>query len=185
MTMRNAVVAVLVLTVGMSCSAQRFSGKARPAVEPGNLGELGRPNYTITLTPPSGPTSLQSPLLIEMYYTNITNADIYMNVVICSTCVGQRIMLTKDGKEVDTSAFQRLSTGRGLPSDASSFPPSHGNSRTLRYPPGVFWKVNLDLRKLYIISEPGEYKVTATRTEETASGKVAVTSNTATLDIVP
>ena len=179
MKIRNFAFAMLMLLLGMSCSGQTTPGKARSAIE------SGEPNYTITITPPSGPLSLQSPLLIEMYYTNTTSSDIYMTADICSTCTGERILLTKDGKEVETTAFQRRSTGRGSPSDSKLFPPSHGNSLTLRYRPGVFWKVSLDLRKLYNITEPGQYTVTASRTEETQDGNVVVNSNTVTLDIVP
>src|ERR1039458_4631134 len=146
MRMRNFAFAVLILLLVLPCSGQLMGGKARPAAE------SGKTNYTITLTPPSGPLSLESPLLIEMYYTNTTNSDIYMTADICRTCTGERILLTKDGKEVETTAFQRRSTGRGLPSDSKLFPPSHLNSLTLRYRPGVFWKVNLDIRKLYNIT---------------------------------
>jgi hypothetical protein len=177
--MRNIVFAVLMLLVGMSCSGQPIGGEAKSAIE------SGKPNYTITMTPPNGPLSLQSPLLIETYYTNTTSSDIYMTAVICSTCTADRILLTKDGKEVETTPFQRMSTGRGLPSDSKLFPSRDGNSRTLRYRPGIFWKVNLDLRKLYNITEPGRYKVMASRTEEPKDGKVVVNSNTVTLDIVP
>jgi hypothetical protein len=180
MRMRNFAIAVLTLLFPvLPCSGQPIGGKAKPAIE------SGKPNYTITLTPPSGPLSLTSPLLIEMYYTNTTNSDIYMTANMCSTCTGQQILLTKGGKEVETTPWQRMTTGRGQPSDAKLFPRSHGNTRVFRYPPGVFWKVNLDLRKFYNITEPGEYKVTVIRTEATKEAKVVVKSNTVALDIVP
>lgn len=179
MRMRNFAFAMLMLLLVLPCTGQPTSGKARSAIESGN------PNYTITITPPSGPLSLTSSLLIEMYYTNTTSSDIYMTADICSTCTGERILLTKDGKEVETTPFQRMSTGRGQPSDRKLFPPSHGNTRSYRYRPGVFWKFNLDLRKLYNITEPGRYELTASRTEETKDGKIVVKSNTVTLDIVP
>lgn len=179
MRMRNFAFAALTLFVVLPCSGQPMGGKAKPAIE------SGKPNYTITITPPSGPLSLSSPLLIEMYYTNTTSSDIYMTADICNTCTGQQILLTKDGKEVETTPWQRVTTGRGSPSDEQMFPSRHANTRILRYRPGVFWKVNLDLRKFYNITEPGEYKVTAIRTEETKEGKVVVKSNAVTLDIVP
>jgi hypothetical protein len=177
--MRYIAFIVLPMLFGPSCSGQPIGGRARSAIE------SGKPNYTITLTPPSGPLSLKSPLLIEMYCTNTTNSDIYMRADICSTCTGEQILLTKDGKEVETTPWQRVTTGRGQPSDWKMFPRSHGNTRVDRYPPGVFWKVNLDLRKFYNITKPGEYKVTAIRTEDTKEGKVVVKSNTVILDIVP
>jgi hypothetical protein len=108
-----------------------------------------------------------------------------MNVTYCSICTGVSIRLTKDGKEVDTTAFQRMSTGRGLPSDFKDFPEVSASGHPERFHPGVFWKVNLDLRKLYNITEPGQYTVNTSRTEETKDGKVVVKSNTVTLDIVP
>lgn len=177
--MRNFVFAVLILFLGLPCSGQPMGGKAKPAIE------SGKPNYTITIIAPSAPLSLTSPLLIEMYYTNTTSSAIYMKADICSTCTGERMLLTKDGEEVETTPWQRMTTGRGRPSDAELFPRSHGNTRVFRYPPGVFWKVDLDLRKFYKISEPGEYKLTAIRPEDTKEGKIVVKSNTITLDIVP
>jgi hypothetical protein len=179
MKMRNFAFAALILFVVPPCSGQPIGGKAKSAIE------SGKPNYTITITPPSGPLSLKSPLLVEIYYTNTTSSDIYMAADLCSTCTGERILLTKDGKEVETTPFQRMSTGRGSPSDEHLFPSRDANTRTLRYRPGVFWKFNLDLRKLYNITEPGQYTLTAKRKEETKDGKVVVNSNAVTLDIVP
>ncbi len=178
MRMRNFVFAALILLV-LPCLGQPMGGKARPAIE------SGKPNYTITITPPSAPLSLTSPLLIEMYFTNTTSSDVYMAADICSTCTGEQILLTKAGKEVETTPFQRMTTGRGSPSDEHLFPSRHANTRILRYRPGVFWKFNLDLRKLYNITEPGQYKLTASRTEETKDGKIVIRSNTVTLNIVP
>jgi surface-anchored protein len=143
------------------------------------------PNYTITITPPSGALSLKSPLLIESYYTNTTSSDIYMDVTYCRICTADRILLKKDGKEVEPTPFQRMSTGRGLPSDFKDLPEVTASGHPERFHPGVFWKVNLDLRKLYNITEPGQYTLTATRTEETKDGKFEVNSNTVTLNIVP
>lgn len=179
MRMRNFAFAVSILFPLMPCSGQPLGGKAKPTVE------SGKPNYTITLTPHTSPLSLRSPLLIEMHYTNTTSSDIYMTANMCSTCTGEQILLTKGGKEVETTPWQRVTTGRGSPSDEKLFQRGFGNTRVDRYPPGVFWKVNLDLRKFYKIAEPGEYEVTAIRTEETKHGSVVVKSNTVTLDIVP
>jgi hypothetical protein len=179
MRMRNFAFFVPIPLLVLPCSGQPVVGKARHAIE------SGKPNYTITITPPSRPLSLASPLLIEMYYTNTTSSDIYMTANICSTCTGEQVLLTKDGKDVETTPLQRLSTGRGQPSDWKLVPGRHANTRTDRYPPGAFWKFNLDLRKLYNITEPGQYTVTASRTEYTTDGKVVVNSNTVTLDIVP
>lgn len=179
MRTRNMIFAALLVFAGLYCLGQ----VGRPPVK--HAIESRKPNYTITVTPPSGPLSMKSPLLIEMYYTNTTSSDIYMTADICSTCAGQEILLTKDGKEVDATPLQRLRTGRGSSSDRELFPARSGNSRTDRYHPGVFWKLNLDLRKLYNITEPGQYVLSASRTEETKDGKVVVKSNTVTLDLVP
>jgi hypothetical protein len=171
--------AALILSLALPSSGQPIGGKAKPAVE------SGRPNYTITLVPPDGPKSLKSPLLIETYYTNTTGSDIYMLAVICGTCTAEQMLLMKDGKEVETTPWQRVSTGRGQPSDWEQFPNRAGDSRVDRYPPGVFWRVKLDLRKFYHITEPGQYTLTASRTEWTGDGKVVVRSNSITFDIVP
>jgi hypothetical protein len=183
MRTRKFTFAVLILFLVLPCSGQPIGGKARPAIE------SRKPNYTITITPPNGPLSLKSPLLIETYFTNTTTSDINLDVTMCRICTAARILLTKDGNEVETTPFQRMSTGRGLPSDFEElhkkFPHIAGSGHPTRYRPGVFWKVNLDLRKLYSITEPGKYTLNASRTEETKEGKVVVNSNTVTLDIVP
>jgi len=180
-------VALLTIVLEVSCLGQARSypsGVCVPPIKPAI--ESLKPNYTITITPPSGPLSLKSPLLVEMYYTNTTTSDrIYMDVVICSTCVSERILLTKDGKEVDTTPWQRVVTGRGSPSDWKLYPSRSGNSRSFCPAPGAFWKVNLDLRAFYNITEPGQYGLTASRTQTTKDGRVVVKSNTVTLDIVP
>lgn len=184
MRMRSFVFAALMLSQVLPCSGQPIGGKAKSAID-----ESGKPNYTITITPPNGPLSLKSPLLIEIYYTNTTTSDIYMDAQICPICTVDRILLTKDGKEVETTPYQRVTTARGLPSDfeelRKKFGHIHGSGHPTRYRSGVFWKTNLDLRIFYNITEPGKYTLSTSRTEETNEGKVVVKSNTVTFDIVP
>jgi hypothetical protein len=179
MRTRNIIFAVIPLYFGLVCSGQSIPNKAMPAIM------SQRTNYTITITPPDSALSLNSPLLIEMYYTNITSSDIYMNITLCKNCTPQKILLTKDGKEVEPTAFHRMSTGRGVPSDFKDNRPDTISSHAQRYHPGVFWRFNIDLRKLYNITDPGQYTVTASRTEDSPDGNVVVSSNTVTLNIVP
>jgi hypothetical protein len=177
--MRNMAFVAIPLFLGLSCSGQ---ANPKPVL---NSITAQKPNYTITITPPSGSLSLKSPLLIEMYYTNTTTSDIYMNVESCKICTPQHIVLKKDGKEVETTPFQRMSTGRGSPSDLKDIPKVTLSGHVQHFHPGVFWKFNLDLRTLYNITEPGQYTVSASRTENTTDGKVTVDSNVVTLNIVP
>ena len=95
------------------------------------------------------------------------------------------MLLTKDGKEVEPTPWQRMTTGRGLPSDFKGVGHVTANSRVARFPPGVFWKINMDLRTFYNITEPGQYVLSASRTEVTKDGKVVVRSNTVTLNVAP
>jgi len=181
MKIQNIAFAAIPLFLGLSCLGQSNSNQVLPAIT------SEKPNYTITITPPSGALSLKSPLLVEMYYTNTTSSDIYMEVFACKACtvLAERILVTKDGKEVETTPFQRISTGRGLPSDYELYPHFVGSGRTVRIHPGTFWRWNMDLRKLYDITEPGQYTITASRTEETKDGKFVVSSNVVILNIVP
>jgi hypothetical protein len=189
MRMRNSAFAVLILFLVLPCSGQRppIGGQAKSAID-----ESGKPNYTITITPPSGPLSLKSPLLIELYFTNTTTSDIEMEGQHCYLCTTQQILLTKDGKEVETTPFQRMITGRGLPSDFEElhkqFPHINNvaDGHPGRYAPGVFLKVTLDLRKFYNITEPGQYTISGSRRAGTTGDKaIVVKSNTVTFDIVP
>ena len=179
MKKRNIGFAAITLLLGLPCSGQANPNQALPAIT------SQAANYTITISPPSSPLSLQAPLLVEVYYTNTTTSTIYLKVMVCSICTAEQMFLTKDGKEVEPTPFQRMSTARGLPSDFKDAPRVRGHTVDSRFPPGVFWKYNLDLRKLYNISEPGRYTLSASRTEDTRDGKIVVRSNTVTLDIVP
>lgn len=179
MKVRNITFAAMSLLVGLPCLGQVISHKVLPAIT------SKRPNYTITITPPSGPLSLSSPMLVEVFYSNTTNSDIYMTIDVCKTCAPQQILLMKDGKEVETKPFQRMSTGRGTHSDIESYHHMTANTITQRQHTGVFWRFNIDLRTLYNITEIGQYTMTASRIEETKDGKVVVNSNAVLLSIVP
>jgi hypothetical protein len=155
----------------LSCPVQACHNPVKAAVE------SQRSNYTITINPPIEALSLKSPLLVGMYYTNAANSDIYMVALMCKICAAERISLTKDGREVDTTPLQRARTGRGTTSD---------NFRiTGCFQPGIFWIHHLDLRTLYNITEAGNYKLIASRTEKSKDGVVEVKSNEVDLDIAP
>lgn len=183
--MWKILVCVAALLSGLSASGQtrHWCPGCPEQVTPAITSQT--PNYTITITPPSGPLSLRSPLLVEMFYTNTTTSTLEMDCMLCRTCTADQLLLTKDGKEVEPTAWQRMTTGRGLPSDYEGVPPVTATSRVSRFPPGIFWKVNLNLRTFYSITEPGQYLLSASRTEYVKSGKVVVRSNTVTLNIVP
>jgi hypothetical protein len=176
---RNIAFAALPLLFVLPCFGQPTPRPARSAIE------LQKPNYTITITPPSAPLSLNSPLLVEVFFTNTTTSDIYMEEEYCKTCSPLQIMFTKDGKEVDTTPLQRVRTGRASSVDMKMYSRTNANSLARRHRPGVFWKFNLDLRTLYNITESGQYVLTASRTEKTKDGEVVVSSNAVTLNIVP
>jgi hypothetical protein len=143
------------------------------------------PGYTITLTEPTNPFSLDLPILVTMTIKNITGGDIFWRAFRGtdkdSWYPDFRYLLKKDGKEAETTFFHRKISGRqrsGDPAEVSS-----GSTILLPKPPGTMFVITVDLKHLYQITEPGQYTLEISRVAE--DDKTFVHSNTVTLNIVP
>jgi len=176
---KSAMCMAMVLTCyGSVCLAQSSpnAGSGTPALSP--------PGYTITLTQPASSFSLGSEIKIPMTITNITGGDVFWQAVWStdkeSWYRGFRFLLTKDGKEVETTFFHRKISGRqrqGDPNEVES-----GSTVVLPKPPGIMFVITIDLKRLYDISEPGKYTLEVTRFA--GDNKTVVHSNAVTLNIV-
>jgi hypothetical protein len=141
------------------------------------------PGFTITVAPPASPIRVGSPIKVTITVKNVTNSDIYWNSDRGPDTVYNafRLLLRKDGREVETTFFHRKITGRNRPGDPNEV--GSGSSILLPHPPGTMFVMTIDLKRLYEITEPGEYTLDVSRIED--GNKTTVHANIVTLKIVP
>lgn len=160
------------------------SAQTSPAVGKGTPVSAA-PGYTLTLTQPSNQFSLALPIQVTMTIKNTTNGDILWSA---SRSTDKEpwypdfhYLLKKDGKEVETTFFHRKISGRQRMDDPSEV--LSGSTILLPKPPGTMFVITVDLKRLYQITEPGQYTLEISRVAE--DDKTIVHSNTVTLNIVP
>ena len=171
--------AVVMALAGFRCVAQTpmSTGDENPASM--------SPGYTITITQPTSPLSLVSPIKVKMTITNMTDRNVFWRAVWStdkdSWYRGFRFLLTKNGKEVKTTFFHREISGRQQSDDPSEV--WAGSTVLLPKPPGVMFVITVDLKRLYEITEPSQYTLEISRIGE--NYRTVVRSNTVTLNILP
>jgi hypothetical protein len=143
------------------------------------------PAFSIKVAPPSAPIRLGQPATILVTVTNISDKAIYLDSTRTTSDVGMyrdfQYLLTRNGQEVETTFFNRKLTGRQRPDDPQEV--WAGSTILLPHPPGKIWDMKIDLKRLYEITQPGEYTVSVSRFDD--SSKTTVHSNTLTLKIAP
>jgi hypothetical protein len=172
-------IVLILLLDGFSCFGQTTPAAMAEEPTPQN------PGYTITVTQPASAFHLGSPIKITLTVKNITDKDIFWSARWETGEDGVykefRYLLKKDGKEVETTFFHRYISNRqrtGDPNEVDS-----GSSILFPKPPGIIFVVALDLKRLYDISEPGQYTLDISRFAE--DNKTIVHANVVTLNIVP
>jgi hypothetical protein len=130
---------------------------------------------------PRRPHQVGVPILVTVTVTNISGTD-----AAWPSERGQNgaykefgYLLTKDGREVETTFFHRRITGRQRPDDPLEV--ESGSTILLLHPPGVMFRFKIDLKRLYEIQEPGVYTLEATLFDDYSKTKVH--SNKLTLKI--
>jgi hypothetical protein len=175
---RRKVFAIFTMFFGMCCYAQTSQNTD------GGKPISSEPVFSITVDPPPGPIHLGSPINVTITLTNVSGKEIYLAFDRGSNSGYKafKILLTKDGREVETSLLNRRLTGRLRPDDPSD---DHllGSSILLPYPPGKMLVMMLDLTKLHEIKESGLYKLEVSRFDEYT--KTIVRSKPLNLTIVP
>jgi hypothetical protein len=143
------------------------------------------PGYTITLTQPSNPISLKSSIQVTMTIKNITGGDVLWRAVRStnphSWHSGFSFLLKKNGEEIETTFFHRKMSGRQRANDPVEV--LSESTILLPKPPGTMFVHMIDLKRIYQITEPGQYTLDVSRMAE--DDKTIVHSNTITLNIVP
>jgi hypothetical protein len=100
---------------GMCCFAQTApsAAPAKPAAP--------NPAFTLTLAPPEGPFKLESPVTVNVTATNVSDKTIWWQWPRTTKDYGPYMVLgfrlTNNGREVETTFFNRKLTGRLRPDD--------------------------------------------------------------------
>lgn len=142
--------------------------------------------YSLTIAPPTDQIRLGTTINITITVKNTSDSDIYWRAELGNTAYHAfRFLLIKDGKEVESTRFHRMIRNEPRPDDQTESAVGSGSSVVSALEPGKSFTLTIDLNKLYEIKQPGQYTITASRTEETKDGKFVVKSNAVTLDIVP
>jgi hypothetical protein len=170
------VAAIVWLLAAVNCYAQFQPNNASRAT-------AQKPGFSIVINVPISPITLSGPIDVVITVTNNTNHDIYW--VSDRGPDGQYTAFTYDlernGHEVPTTFFHRKITGKQRPSDPNEVYAS--SSILLPHPPGTMFKVTINLKRLYHISEPGKYTLQVSRYDQAT--KTTVRANTLSLNVEP
>lgn len=179
MNLREAFIVALAVSP-LTCFAQT---KPRPAAEKPNT----KPAFTLCIAAATHLEKLSGPIQVTITATNITNHTIgwVTNFHKDSQYYGFRYRLELKGKAVDTTFFNRMTSGQFLPSDDPGRVPGalNGDYIPFPHPPGRMFQSKIDLKRLFHITEPGQYTFQVSR-YDTAS-KTTVRSNVLHLTIEP
>ena len=151
---RTELFALVVLLVG--CCFGQVSPNTATTKSPS-----ASPGYTLTVAPPADPIGLESPINITVTVTNTSAKEILWRSDRGRDSVYKafRILLMKDGNEVETTAFQRRITGRERPDD----PQGGGSEQLNRSSSPVREDVHHDDRPEEALSDYGTWCVYAGR----------------------
>jgi len=171
--------AILIALSGVFCSAQTSPAAANSKPTPMPQG----PGYTLTVDQPLSSISLKAPISVTMTVKNISGEEILWRAYRGkdSEYKGFRFLLKKNGQEVETTFLHRKLTGRQRQDDPSDV--MSGSSIVFPWEAEKKFLMTIDLKRLYEITEPGQYTLDISRPEE--DNKTVVRANTVTLDIVP
>lgn len=171
----SALAATVMLLSFCSQGAVRLSAQAESSSSSPSL-------FSIAATPPSRPLQLGAPLVIAVTVKNISGHEIYWAYDRSDTTYKAfRVLLKKDGREVDTTAFHRKITGRQRPDDPQEVASSSTIALPLAADESFTW--NLDLTKLYDIKSPGKYNLDICRPD--TYSHTTVCARPMTLTITP
>ena len=128
------------------------------------------------LTSPEADAVINIPLTVA----NISGKDIYWSYAKTNTPYKAfHVVLKKDGHDVETTVFHRKMTGKQRPDDPQEI--EGGDSIALPLAAGKSFTWTIDLSKLYIITEPGQYDMYLSRFDDCSKSEIR--SNTLTINI--
>jgi len=115
-------------------------------------------SLTISLATPANPYGIGSPIIVEMVLKNGTKSPVRLNVegVPHSEYYGYRFTLTKDQKIIPKTNFHKALGHEDNVTDPEV--PMGGSSDVYLMPPGASTKIPIDLKRLFNITELGDYE---------------------------
>jgi hypothetical protein len=138
------------------------------------------PAYTIRVSPASDVFRLGSPINVTITVKNVSDKEIYWRAEANNTAYKAfDILLTRNGREVDTTPFHRKVKGKQVPEDPRGA--ESGSSIVSPIEPGKSFSFTIDVTILYKITTPGEYTLTVSRVE--GESDTVICSNKVTLKI--
>jgi len=159
---------------------------AHTAPLPSSQSSSSQSGLSITLSPPANPITLAAPIEIVITVKNTSNKEIlwevdhYWDVDRYNPAYTDfQVLLTKDGHEPETTFLLRASRGTPRPGDPHIL--LVGSAFFSPIEPGKSFTLKMDLQRLYQITEPGEYTLEVSRSEE--ESKTTIHSNKLTLQI--
>lgn len=162
---------------------QSFLGRASPkTVDPTSYSSSSA--FVIAVDGATRAVHLDRPIKVNITVTNVSSKEIWWQWDRTHQDAGYRAfswLLTKGGREVDTTFFHRKISNRQRADDPQEV--EQGSLFPVTYPPGKMFTVTIDLKRLYEIKEPGRYTLIVSRFDE--DSKATVQSNPLTLKIKP
>lgn len=148
------------LLITSACSAQ--TNPTHSAEPSSNAG------FSIRVEPPVSPSRIGEPTVVTVIVINKTNHDILWNSLLSTSkdaaymCC--QFLLEQNGKEVETTYFDRYITGRLRPDDPVKV--LAGSYILLPKPPGLMFRIKIDLTRLYKVTRPGNYTLHVSRYDD-------------------
>lgn len=145
--------------------------------------ENEEPGFSVRVASSDAPIKLAGPINATITVTNDTNHDIFWSSDISKETqyTAFRYHLERNGHELETTSFHPYVSGMNRPGDPSGV--YAATSILVSHPPGKMFEMTIDLKRLYQITEPGEYSFHVSRYDEVT--QTTVSSNTLLLKIEP
>jgi hypothetical protein len=157
--------------------------QASPEVSSAKTG-TPKAGYSLTIVPPTDQIQLGAPINITIIVKNTSSNDIYWRAELDNTAYHAfHFLLQEGGKEVETTRFHRVLRNELRPDDKPESAEGSASSVVSALESGKSFTLTIDLTKLYEITQPGQYMLKISRTEE--DNKTVVNSNTVPLNIIP
>lgn len=165
MALRKLCAGLLAFTAGIGLAQPR---PTPPAQRPGS-----KPGFTLSISA-NHSQKLTGPIQVTITGTNITKHKIYWLARFTTKTPywDFRYDLERNGRDAETTVFNRVISNRMRPSDETGhavevhnilFHDLSGSAILLPHPPGRMFKMKINLKRLYHITQPGKYTFQVSR----------------------
>src|SRR4051812_33648977 len=138
------------------------------------------PNFTLKVVPVTESIRVGSPVQVTVTVKNISGKQMPWRSDFADTAYQAfRFLLTKDGQQLEKTAFHRKLRGEQRPGDPAEV--ENGSSIVSMVAPGKSFTFSIDLARLYTMKEPGEYTLRISRVDDSSGATVFSNSGTVSL----